>query len=317
MSHLLTSLDNFPTHLQGGAVSVGNFDGVHLGHAGLVDQLVAAARKHAGPAIVLTFDPPPAALLFPDRPLSAPLTTIAHRAELLFDLGVDALVAYPTDQRLLSLSAETFFQECIVGRMRAKAMVEGPNFRFGRDRSGDVDRLKKLCNSAKVDFTIAQASQDQRGLISSTRIRELLIAGELAAANSMLTQPYRFCGLVVQGARRGRELGFPTANLAQIESLLPGHGVYAGQAVVTGPTTDDLDQPVSWLAAINIGPNPTFGESRSKVEVHLIDYSGPELYGRNMRVTLKKKVRDVRKFESLDALRLQISRDLQECTAYL
>jgi riboflavin kinase/FMN adenylyltransferase len=248
----------------------------------------------------LTFDPPPQAILAPDRPLGPPLTTIARRAELLGSLGVDALIAYPTDRALLSLSAVDFFEQFIVGKLRAGAMVEGPNFRFGRDRGGDTALLQELCRSAGMDCSIAQASEDQAGMISSSRVRRLLAEGDIAAANAMLTENYQLNGLVSAGARRGRELGFPTANLTQIASQVPAHGVYAGSAALN-------DQ---WLpAAINIGPNPTFDDSDAKVEVHIIGWQGT-LYGERLTCSLKERIRDVMKFESLASLQQQIRQDI-------
>lgn len=304
MAQLITDLNNFPDSLQGAAVAVGNFDGVHRGHRQLIEQLMAAARKIKGPAVVLTFDPPPQALLLPDRPLGPPLTTIARRAELLGGLGVDALIAYPTDRALLSLSAVDFFEQFIVGKLRAGAMVEGPNFRFGRDRGGDTALLQELCRAAGMDCSIAPASEDQAGMISSSRVRHLLAQGDIAAANAMLTQNYQLNGLVSGGARRGRELGFPTANLTQINSQVPAHGVYAGSASLN-------DQ--WWPAAINIGPNPTFDDSDTKVEVHIIGWQGT-LYGERLTCALNERIRDVMKFESLASLQLQIRQDIATAT---
>lgn len=318
MSQLLTNLEDFPTSLLRGAVSVGNFDGVHLGHARLIEQLVATARRLRGPALVMTFDPPPTALLFPNRNLSAPLTTMQRRAELLFALGVDALIAYPTDLELLSLSAEEFFQLKICDILQARAMVEGPNFRFGRNRSGDVELLQELCESADVDFRVVPASQDAQGMISSTRIRDSIKSGQLGLANAQLTQPYSIQGVVVPGEQRGSELGFATANLEQIESLLPGLGVYAGSVELTSAGEGNLPgQSTSrrtYAAAVNIGPNLTFGEAKTKVEVHLIGYAGGPMYAQRLEIALLEKIRDIKKFDSIDELRKQIALDVAACS---
>ncbi len=310
MLQLLTSLFDFPARFQRGAVSVGNFDGVHRGHAQLIGELVSQANKLGGPALVMTFDPPPIAILFPDRQLAPPLTTIERRAELLHELGADALLAIPTDKDLLSLSAEDFFQKTILGVLDARAMVEGPNFRFGHRRKGDVTLLKSLCSAANLDFSVAVAREDSQGLISSTRIREHLLAGNVAAANRLLTQTYAFDGTVVAGAKRGRELGFPTANLEQIDSLVPGPGVFAGHVQLMD---SQLRSGESMLAAVNIGPNPTFGELRGKVEVHIINFAGDWLYGNRLRIRLFDKIRDIQKFDSLEDLREQIRRDVAAC----
>lgn len=315
MPQLLTSLADFPAELRGGAVSVGNFDGVHRGHAQLIKQLVATASQNAGPALVMTFDPHPATLLYPERPLSRPLTSIPRRAELLFGLGVDALIVYPTDSRLLSLSAHEFFQQKIVDILQARAMVEGPNFHFGRSRDGDVVSLAKMCQAAQMEFRVAQPTQDAAGMISSTRIRNSITAGNLKAANEMLTQPYAISGLVTVGAQRGRTIGFPTANLTEIPELVPGPGVYAGQVKLCDPSSAGQSSLQPYACAVHIGPNPTFAETENKVEVHLIDYAGASLYGQHLRVSVLEQVRSVRKFESIDELRTQIAQDVAACRA--
>lgn len=300
MAQIISDPQDYPSSLHGAAVAVGNFDGVHRGHARLIAKLIDTAREVGGPAVVLTFDPPPQAVLVPDRPWPAPLTPIARRAELLGALGVEALVAAPTDQGLLSLSAREFFQRIIVDQLRAGAMVEGPNFRFGRDRAGDTRLLAELCQGAGIKFSVAEATQDAEGLISSSRIRGLLAAGDVASANGMLTQPYELTGLVGDGARRGRQLGFPTANLTQIKSLIPAHGVYAGSVQL---------QSKEFPAAVNIGPNPTFDDEQSKVEVHIIGWEGT-LYGQLLSCKLMSRIRDVLKFSSLENLRNQIRKDI-------
>lgn len=305
MAQLLTSLKDFPSHLRGGAVAVGNFDGVHRGHAKLIEQLLKNARQLNGPAVILTFDPPPVAILVPDRPPTLPLTSIQRRAKLLGKLGVTALVAYPTDRALLSLTAEEFFRGMIIEAMGAKAVVEGPNFRFGKDRGGDTKVLAQLCVEANVDLCIVPAQNDTGAMISSTRIRELLSEGAIEAANAMLTQPYVIEGIVAKGSQRGRDLGFPTANLAHLRSLTPGFGVYAGVVHLHGQDR---------AAAVNIGPNPTFGESLAKVEVHIMDWSG-DIYGEDLACTLLAKIRDVRRFESVELLKEQLREDISMCQA--
>lgn len=308
MAHIFTGLDEFPQSLRGGAVAVGNFDGVHRGHACLIQELLASAQAVKGPAIVLTFDPPPVAVLVPSAPPSPPLTSIQRRAELLGLLGVDVLIAYPTDRELLKLNPQEFFDQVILKRIGARAMVEGPNFRFGRDRLGDTRILGQLCRGAGTELRVVPATSDDSGsMISSTRIRELLSGGAVDRANLMLTRPYRIDGIVTKGAQRGRELGFPTANLENLSCFLPGHGVYAGSVHLQG-----ADRP----AAIHIGPNPTFGERHAKVEVHVIGWSG-NIYGERLACNLIKKVRDVRQFDSAQELKMQLRDDVAACANLL
>ncbi|RMF40659.1 MAG: bifunctional riboflavin kinase/FAD synthetase [Planctomycetota bacterium] len=302
MATVIRSLDALPSTMRGGAVSVGNFDGVHRGHAALAAELVRLAREVGGPAVVMTFDPPPVAILVPNRPPTPPLTTISRRAELLGGLGVDGLIAYPTDRTLLELTPEAFFQRILVQRLQIRAIVEGPNFRFGRDRAGDTALLAELCKQAKIRLSIVPPAVDEQGeMISSTRIRRLIAAGNIEEANRLLTQPYCIEGIVSKGAERGKRLGFPTANLEGIRCLMPAHGVYGG-AVPLGD---------AWFpAAVHIGPNPTFDEQRSKVEVHVLDWEG-DLYGHHLRCALLHRVREICKFDSIEALRAQLRQDIE------
>ena len=303
MTRMYSNLDQLPESLYSAAIAVGNFDGVHRGHAKLIQRLVDVARSVNGPVLAMTFDPPPQAILVPQRALPKPLTTLARRAELLASLGVDALVAYPTDAKLLALSPQDFFQQIVVGKLHARAMVEGPNFRFGRDRSGGTDLLAELCREHDMQFEIAEATSDADGMLSSTRIRGLLNAGNIEQANRMLTSDYELQGVVSHGAQRGHGLGFPTANLTEIETFIPAAGVYAGSVVLDGSTLP---------AAVNVGPNPTFDESHSKVEVHIIGWNAP-LYGTKLACQLHRRIRDVEKFDTVEALRAQIELDIIAC----
>lgn len=303
MAILLRSPNELPDDVVGCAVAIGNFDGVHRGHASLASVLVEMAQKHRGPSVVVTFDPPPAAILFPDRPQLSPLSTLPRRAELLGYLGVDYVWAMPTTPELLTLSPTEFFQQTIRDRLKAAAMVEGPNFRFGRNRAGDTALLETLCAATSIEFVIAGRREDAAGMISSSRIRQELLSGSVESANRMLTANYQIAGTVADGAKRGRTIGFPTANLIEVECLLPAHGVYAGIVNLAG-------RP--YAAAVNLGPNPTFDDGETKVEVHIIGWAG-ELYGQHLAVELLARVRDVHRFDNATELREQIARDVAAC----
>jgi riboflavin kinase/FMN adenylyltransferase len=296
---LLRSLDNLPAELRRGAVSVGNFDGVHRGHARLVERLLANARGAGGPAIVFTFDPHPVRLL---RPQSAPppLTWTDRKAQLLSELGVTAVIAYPTDEVLLQFTAEEFFARIIVERLAARALVEGPNFCFGRGRTGNAARLAELCSQAGIELEIVQPVGVGDELVSSSRVRAAIGAGDIDLARHLLTRPYRLRGMVTHGVGRGAKIGFPTANLEAIDTLLPAQGVYAARAI---------SQDGVWPAAVNIGPNPTFGEQVLKVEVHLIAFAG-SLYGQPLEVDFLSRLRSIRPFESVAALKGQLAHDV-------
>lgn len=281
------------------AAAVGNFDGVHVGHAAIVDRLRAAAARHRVPAVVLTFDPHPASVL---RPAEAPvpLTTPARRAELLLALGVDAVCVQPADALLMALEPEAFFAGILRGRMAAACLVEGRDFRFGARRRGDVAMLERLCAAAGVELDVVPPVVAGGEPVSSSRIRALVAAGRVAEASELLTGPYRLTGTVVVGARRGATLGFPTANLAGIATLLPALGVYAARVKVDGGVH---------AAAVHVGPNATFGETAVSVEVHLVGFRG-DLYGRTLDVDFLDHVRDTRCFTSVDELKARLADDV-------
>jgi riboflavin kinase/FMN adenylyltransferase len=285
--------------LQGGALSIGNFDGVHRGHARLVEKLRALAGELGGPAVILTFDPHPVRLLRPDA-APPPLTWTERKAELLGTLGIDAMIAYPTDERLLALSPAEFFHQIVCDKLAARAMVEGPNFFFGRGRAGDVRLLSELCAGRGIALSIVEPETMGSEFVSSSRVRAAIAAGDVGLARRMLTQPYRVRGLVTHGAARGARIGFPTANIEAVDTLLPGRGVYAGRAFLGD---------ARWPAAINLGPSPTFGEQTVKVEAHLIGFTG-SLYGRPLEVDFLERLRDIRPFASLDELTSQLHRDV-------
>lgn len=296
---LLRELAEAPEELRGGALTIGNFDGVHLGHARLIERLVARARDIGGPSVVFTFDPHPVRLLRPDR-APWPLTWTERKARLLDELGVDWTIAYPTDEALLQLSDREFFQQIVRDKLAARSMVEGPNFFFGRNRTGNIEVLSKLTAATGMQLDVVEPVVVAGTIVSSSRVRELIAAGKVDEARPLLTQPYRIRGIVTHGAGRGARIGFPTANLAGIDTLLPGMGVYGGHAYLNG---DRL------AAAINVGANPTFGEQELKVEVHLIDFHRP-IYGEPLEVDFLTRIRDVCPFSSVDKLKQQLARDV-------
>ncbi len=295
----LCELESLDESLRGGAVSIGNFDGVHLGHAQIIAQLVAMGRQVDGPTVVFTFDPHPLQLL---RPASAPppLTGTDRKAELVSQLGVDAMIAFPTDMHLLQLSPRDFFDQIVCQRLDARAVVEGPNFFFGRDRAGTIEVLRKFSTEAQIALDIVPAVEVDDKIVSSSRVRQLLADGDVDTVRRLLTQPYRLRGMVTHGAGRGADIGFPTANLEAIDTILPAAGVYAGRGTEGNRT---------WPAAINIGPNPTFGDETEKVEVHLSGCN-ESLYGRVLEVDFLSRLRDIRRFENTDALKLQLADDV-------
>jgi riboflavin kinase/FMN adenylyltransferase len=296
---LIRNLENLPDSVRSGALSIGNFDGVHRGHTEIARRLVAAARRLGGPAVVFTFDPHPATILRPERAPS-PLSWTERKAELLFALGVDAVIAYPTDAAFLHQEAREFFDRVVRGRLNAKAMVEGRNFVFGRDRRGDVEWLDRFCRGEGMALEVVDPIQHDGQTVSSSLVRWLLAEGRVEEAGRLLPGPYRIHGRVVRGAQRGAKLGFPTANLGGIDTLLPREGIYAGRSLVDGR---------AWPAAMSLGPNPTFDEADLKVEVHLIGYEG-SLYERQIEVDFLARLRDIERFASVGQLIASMDRDV-------
>lgn len=297
---LIRHLDDFSSDLRGGAISVGNFDGVHLGHARIIDRLIRSAHANGGPAIAFTFDPHPATILRPHQ-VPPPLTKTERKADLLGQLGVDAVVAYPTDSDFLELSARDFFDRVLVDALGARAIVEGPNFFFGHDRKGNVQVLEQFCADASLGFEVVEPYDLDGQIISSSRTRRCLAEGRVEQVAAMLTEPYRVHGMVVHGANRGASLGFPTANVDMVPTLLPKEGIYAGRGYVEG-------QPIP--AAISLGPNPTFDEGNLKLEVYLLDFEG-DLYGQLVEVDFLARLRDIERYDSVDDLLAQMHRDVE------
>lgn len=294
-----------PDDCRGGAVSIGNFDGVHRGHAALLAEMRRQADGLGGPAVALTFDPHPIELLRPDQ---APprLTTTEDRSRLLLDSGADRVLVVRATHDLLALRAAEFFNEVIEKRLRATALVEGSNFGFGRGREGDVAMLSQLCQPAGIGLAIVPPIILDGSEVSSSRIRAALMSGNVREASALLGRPYRLHGLVDSGQRRGQQLGFPTANLEQTPTLIPGDGVYAVLVPYEGTI---------WPGAANIGPNPTFGENARKVEVHLIGFQG-DLYGQPLAVDFIERLRDTRRFESKSDLIEQLQRDIAQARRF-
>lgn len=293
-----------PDQYRGGWVTIGNFDGVHRGHQSMLAELVQRSRSARTPAVVMTFDPHPIALLRPQQTPPA-LSLLDHKLELFEQHGIDTVVIYPTDHALLQLTPDEFFQRIVLGELNAAGLVEGPNFFFGHHRAGNVDTLKALCEAAGRTLEVVPAVIVNGRMISSSEVRSRIAAGQIAEAVEMLGHPYRVRGTVGTGAARGRTIGFPTANLEKITTLLPPDGVYAGRCSING---------TAYSVGINLGPNPTFGEAARKFEAHLLGFAGG-LYGQTLDVDFLARVRDVVRFESSDALKQQLNQDLDTVRA--
>jgi riboflavin kinase/FMN adenylyltransferase len=290
-----------PPDCRDGVLTLGNFDGVHRGHAALLAETRRLAAALHGPAVAVTFDPHPLQLLHPERfqPL---LTNLEDRARLLGQIGADCVVVLRTTPQLLQLSAREFFDRVVRSAFGARALVEGDNFHFGRGREGNIEVLRKFCEPAGVALSVVPPIAYKGERVSSSRVRDALLQGDVARAAELLNRPYRLRGVVSVGRRRGKTLGFPTANLDQVATLIPGDGVYAVRA---------YQGEASWSGAANVGPNPTFGEQARKVEVHLIGFDG-DLYGQQLAVDFLARLRDTRPFADAAQLIEQLRRDVEQ-----
>ncbi len=298
------------------AVTIGVFDGVHMGHRALIGQLISEARNRNLTATVITFANHPQSVLSPPSPPL--LTTVEERLELLAELGVDETVVLPFTLELSRLTAEQFCREILVGKLACKLLVVGDDFALGYRREGTVAKLKELGKQLGFEVIVVSSFISEGTRVSSSEIRQLLLQGDVERANKLLGKPYRIVGDVVKGAGRGRKLGFPTINLkVEPEKLLPRFGVYAGKVSVAQSDKTNFALPTphpaqnSFDAAAYIGQRPTFGETEPVVEAYLLDFNGVISEGTKVALELIAFIRPDQKFDSADALIVQMSRDVQ------
>jgi riboflavin kinase/FMN adenylyltransferase len=289
-------------------VTIGNFDGIHLGHQAILSTVVARARALSAAAVVYTFEPHPRKVL---RPGSAPalLTTLEQKLELIAATGVDAVVLEPFTPEFAKTSPAAFVRVCLHARLAPLEVYVGYDFHFGRDREGSMRLLTELGPRLGFAVTIIPEVEVDDGDVNSTRIRECLADGEPERAARMLGRPYSVRGVVVRGEARGRGLGFPTANLAAENEMLPAPGVYAGGLRLLDP--GDPAAGTLLRAVTNVGRRPTFGGEALRAEAHALDWSG-DLYGRRVEISFAVRLRAERRFESVEALRRQIAADVDE-----
>lgn len=282
-------------------VVIGNLDGVHLGHQAVLRQARAFADAHGLKTLVLTFDPHPAQVL---KGITPPrLATVERRIELLRRHGADEVVVEPFTLELSTLTPERFVRELLVERLGARAVVVGEDFRFGSGRAGDLAALRRFGAELGFEVAAADVAGDEGGPFSSTRVRDSIQSGDLPAATRLLGRPHSISGIVEHGDKRGRTIGFPTANLGGVVEMLPPNGVYA----VFADTRPGV---------MNVGMRPTVDGTALRIEVHLFDFDG-DLYGKPMRVHLVQRIRDEKKFGGLDELKAQIAHDAAAARALL
>jgi riboflavin kinase / FMN adenylyltransferase len=307
-------LDDVPAELGRSVVTIGEFDGVHRGHQRIVEHARLAAAQLGLPVIVVTFDPHPDEVV---RPGSHPplLCTASRRSQLLAGLGVDAVCVLPFTLEFSQLGPDEFVRAVLVERLHAARVVVGDNFRFGHRAAGDVALLAEL--GEKYDFAAEGVPllSENGATISSTAIRALLSAGDVAGAAEDLGRPHRVEGVVVRGHQRGRSLGFPTANLETLpHTAIPADGVYAGWLVNLDPAGLETER---WPAAISVGTNPTFDGRVRSVEAYALDRDDLDLYGAHVGVDFVSRLRDTLKFGAVADLVTQMRIDVDDARRLL
>jgi riboflavin kinase/FMN adenylyltransferase len=304
---VIRGLHNLRVEHQGCVATIGNFDGVHLGHQAVFRHLRKKAAEFGLPATVITFEPQPMEFFAPEA-APARLTRMREKLQALKDAEIDRVVLLEFGQKLASMSAESFVQELLVDGLDVSYLFVGDDFRFGRKRAGDIGLLRRVGEEHGFGVENMNTFAVAEARVSSTRIREALARGDLQLAEKNLGRPYRICGRVAHGDARGRTIGFPTANVDLHRKVSPLRGVFAVEVLGLGA------DPLPGVA--NIGNRPTVtGDDRYLLEVHLFDFSR-SIYGEHVQVEFKKKLRDEQRFDTFELLRQQILKDADEAREY-
>jgi riboflavin kinase/FMN adenylyltransferase len=300
---VIRSLREIPADLAGGVMTIGNFDGVHLAHQAIIRKVIGEARTANCKAIVMTFEPHPQQVLHPERKPFYLITTLEEKISVLESLGVDDAVVVPFTSEFSQTTAAEFAQRVICDAIHPVNVMIGHDYTFGRGKEGKPEYLRALGKTCGFGVEVIGAVEMEGGIVSSTRVRNAIQAGDVSLAARLLGRPYSLGGHVVEGDRRGRDIGFPTANIAPEKLLIPLRGVYAAFVDVNGER---------FRAAVNIGFNPTFTDQENlSIEAHLLDFKG-HLYGRKLVLSFVERIRDEQKFKSLEALVSQIAKDVEQ-----
>jgi riboflavin kinase/FMN adenylyltransferase len=292
--------ENIPDRLKGAFVTIGNFDGVHLGHQFIFRMLIEEARREGRPAVVISFEPHPKMVLHPERRPFYLIASPEEKIRLLAGLGIDAFILIPFSLKYARTTAEGFVREVLRERLRIRRILIGHDYTFGRGKEGNEAFLTEA--GRRLGFEVEGINAFCVGdiVISSTKIREALLAGEVRFAATLLGRPYNLSGRVIYGNQRGVRLGFPTANIVPDKELVPARGVYAVRVIREGKRYE---------AILNIGFNPTFADGKRSIEVHLFDFH-EDIYGESIEILFSERIRDEVRFESPEKLIAQIDRDI-------
>lgn len=300
-------IENFPAS-EGSIVTIGTFDGVHLGHQQILKQLIDTSQQSKLKSVLLTFFPHPRMVLQPDIPMRL-IQTIEEREKALRKTGLDYLVIHPFSEKFSRLSADDYVKQILVEKLNVRKVVVGYDHRFGRNRTASLEDMYNYADIYDFEVIEIDAKKIKSTAVSSTKIRKAIDEGDIALANSYLGDPFTLEGVVVHGDKRGRELSYPTANieLQNKHKIIPKKGVYLIQS--------DLDNQVVY-GMMNIGTKPTFDTTNPSIEVHFFDWNG-DLYDQTLQVKLLKWVREEQKFDSVEELQAQIHADERYCRSYI
>ena len=297
---VIRGIENIPTNLRCAVVTIGNFDGIHLGHQLIIRRLVEEARRENCPAIVISFDPHPKMVLHPERRPFYLITSLEEKIRLLAGLDVDTFILIPFSLEYARTTAEEFVRGVLAERLHIRKIIIGHDYTFGRGKEGNEAFLSSFGRLLGFEVEVMNAVRVGETTVSSTRIREALLAGEVRLAASLLGRPYNLSGRVVSGNRRGVRLGFPTANISPDKELVPARGVYAVQVLLEG---------IRHKGALSIGINPTFSDERRSIEVYILDFN-EDIYGKTLDMLFIERLRDEIRFASPEKLIAQIDRDI-------
>jgi riboflavin kinase / FMN adenylyltransferase len=290
-------------------LTVGSFDGVHQGHRSIIERVVTNAQSRGARSVVLTFDPHPREILSPGEGGVKLLTSLAERTEILSELGIDEMIVIPFNRDFSLLSSEDFIRKIVFDQIGVAEFIIGYDHQFGRNREGTIETLRRIATELDFDVNVVEAHEVANVTISSTLVRRKLeLEGDIDLARTYLGRAFRLTGTVVHGDKRGRTIGYPTANLRPMDfrKVIPQNGVYAVDVHI------DSDLKI-WRGMMNIGVRPTVSAFTGKhIEVHLIGFEG-DLYGRLLHVDFLRRIRDERRFDGLESLREQLNRDKQAC----
>jgi riboflavin kinase/FMN adenylyltransferase len=297
--NIIIGIENIDRKFRNPVLTLGNFDGVHLGHQKIFKSVKEEAQKIDGEAIVFTFDPHPLQVLAPQR-CPPPLTPFKKKLMLMEMVGIDVIIVATFDFDLANITPETFVEQILVDKIGAKKILVGYNYYFGKDRKGNVEMLIRLGRQFGFEVKVIEAVKVNDTPVSSSKIRELIQCGEMRQAAQLLGRNYRLIGKVIWGTGRGKKLGCPTANLEIPNGLYPKTGVYAVEAILGKKT---------YPGVANVGYDPTFGENPLSVEVHILDFTR-DIYGEEIQLIFLERIRDEETFEDPDSLVRQMRKDI-------